>query len=113
MPQLLPLIGPAHAQAAGGAPEGPGLLATLLPLILIFVIFYFLIIRPQSKRMKQHREMVRNLEKGDEVVTGGGFLGRVVRVNEDSITVELAEGVRVKAQRDSIQNVLPKGSLKD
>lgn len=112
MPHLLPLIGQAHAQA-GGAPEGPGLLATLVPLLLIFAIFYFLIIRPQSKRMKQHREMVQNLEKGDEVVTGGGFYGRVTRVSEDSVTVELAEGVRVKAQRDSIQNVLPKGTLKD
>ena len=107
------LIGQAHAQAAGGGAEGPGFLVTVLPLVLIFVIFYVLIIRPQSKRMKQHREMVQNLGKGDEVVTGGGFYGRVVRVSEDTVTVELAEGVRVKAQRDSIQNVLPKGTLKD
>ena len=113
MAQAFDWIGVAHAQAAGGGPQGPGFLATLIPLILIFVIFYVLIIRPQSKRMKQHREMVQNLDKGDEVVTGGGFYGRVVRVNEDTITVELAEGVRVKAQRDSIQNVLPKGTLKD
>ncbi|MFA9462279.1 preprotein translocase subunit YajC [Thiohalorhabdus methylotrophus] len=112
MPQSIQWISTAHAQAAGGA-EGPGFVATLVPLILIFVIFYLLIIRPQSKRMKQHREMVRNLEKGDEVVTGGGFYGRVVRVNDESVTVELAEGVRVKAQRESIQTVLPKGSLKD
>jgi preprotein translocase subunit YajC len=113
MAQPFSFIGLAHAQAAGGGAEGPGFIATILPLVLIFVIFYVLIIRPQTKRMKQHRQMVQNLEKGDEVVTGGGFFGRVVRVNEDSVTVELAEGVRVKAQRDSIQNVLPKGTLKD
>jgi len=112
MAQPFSVIGLAHAQAAGGA-EGPGFIATILPLVLIFVIFYLLIIRPQSKRMKQHREMVQNLDKGDEVVTGGGFYGRVVRVSDDAVTVELAEGVRVKAQRDSIQNVLPKGTLKD
>ena len=113
MAQAFDWIGVAHAQAAGAAQQGPGFLATLVPLILIFVIFYVLIIRPQSKRMKQHKEMVSNLQKGDEVVTGGGFYGRVVRVNEDTITVELAEGVRVKSQRDSIQTVLPKGTLKD
>ncbi|MFP4561357.1 MAG: preprotein translocase subunit YajC [Thiohalorhabdus sp.] len=112
MAQTFQWIGTAHAQA-GGAAEGPGFVATLVPLILIFVIFYLLIIRPQSKRMKQHREMVQNLEKGDEVITGGGFYGRVVRVNDDTVTVELAEGVRVKSQRESIQTVLPKGTLKD
>ena len=112
MAQPFSLIGVAHAQSAGAA-EGPGFLATVLPLVLIFVIFYLLIIRPQSKRMKQHRDMVQNLDKGDEVVTGGGFYGRVVRVNDDTVTVELAEGGRVKSQRDSIQSVLPKGTLKD
>ena len=112
MAHTLQWITAAHAQASGGG-EGPGFVATLVPLILIFVIFYLLIIRPQSKRMKQHREMVSNLQKGDEVVTGGGFYGRVVRVNDDAVTIELTEGVRVKAQRDSIQTVLPKGSLKD
>jgi len=106
------LIGLAHAQAEGGA-QGPGLIPNLVLLGALVLIFYFLLIRPQQKRMKQHREMVQNLEKGDEVITGGGFYGRVTRVNDDAITVELAEGVRVKAQRDSIQNVLPQGTLKD
>jgi len=113
MAQPFSVIGLAHAQASGGAPQGPGLLPNVILFGALILIFYFLLIRPQQKRMKQHREMVQNLDKGDEVVTGGGFYGRVVRVNEDTITVELAEGVRVKAQRDSIQNVLPKGTLKD
>lgn len=106
-------IGLANAQTAGGGAQGPGFLATVVPLILIFAIFYFLIIRPQSKRMKEHRQMVQNLAKGDQVVTGGGLHGQIVRVSEDTVTVELAEGVRVKAQRDTIQSVLSKETDQD
>lgn len=106
-------IGLAQAQSAGGGAQGPGFLATIVPLLLIFAIFYFLIIRPQTKRMKEHRQMVQNLEKGDRVVTGGGLHGQIVRVADDTVTVELTEGVRVKAQRDSIQSVLSQDSDKD
>ncbi len=106
-------VGQAYAQNGGSSSTGPGLLATLVPLLLIFAIFYLLIIRPQSKRVKQHREMVNNLEEGNRVITGGGLYGRVVQVNEDVITLELAEGVRVKARRDSIQSVLAEESQKE
>ena len=110
MPQWLAFIESAQAQA-GGAGQGPGILATLIPLVLIFGIFYVLIIRPQTKRMKQHKEMINNLEKGDEVISGGGLYARVTRVHEDSVNLELAEGVRVRAQRSSLQTVLPKGTI--
>ena len=85
----------------------------LLPLILIFVIFYFLLMRPQIKRAKEHKKMVDSLSKNDEVVTSGGMLGRITRLDEQFVTVEIAEGVRVKVQRNAISAVLPKGTLKD
>ena len=107
-------ISDALAQAAGGAPAGgpASTLVSLLPMILIFVIFYLLLIRPQQKRAKQHREMVAALQKGDEVVTNGGLLGRVTKVDENFVTLELAEGVRVKVQRPSVAQVMPKGTFK-
>jgi preprotein translocase subunit YajC len=83
----------------------------LLP-VLLLVVFYFLLIRPQSKRAKEHRAMVAALAAGDEVATNGGILGKVVEVGEQFLTVEIADGVRVKVQRHTVATVLPKGTLK-
>lgn len=104
------LVSTAHAQA-GGAPPGFDLIS-LLPLVLIFVVFYFLLIRPQAKRAKEHKAMVAALGVGDEVVTSGGILGRVVETGEQFLTVEIASGVQVKVQRHTVASVLPKGTLK-
>ena len=104
------LIPSAWAQAAGGAQ--PNAFMQLLPLILIFVVFYFLLIRPQAKRAKEHKAMVAALAVGDEVVTAGGILGKVTAAGEQFLTVELAEGVQVKIQRHTVTSVLPKGTLK-
>ena len=104
------LISSASAQAAGGTPANP--IMQLLPLILIFVVFYFLLIRPQAKRAKEHKAMVAALAVGDEVVTSGGILGRVTEAGEQFLTVEVAEGVRVKVQRHTVSSVLPKGTMK-
>ena len=100
-------ITPAYAQAAGGGE--PSFLVSMLPLILIFVIFYFLLIRPQQKRAREHAQMVANLRRGDQVVTAGGVIGKVTRVGEgDEIEVEIADGVRVKVVRNTISAVLSK-----
>ncbi len=99
-------ISPAYAQAAGG---GDGGFATLLPLVLIFAVFYFLLIRPQQKKAKQHREMLAAIRRGDKVITGGGILGTVTKVlNENEVAVEIAEGIKVKVQRNMIAGVLSK-----
>jgi preprotein translocase subunit YajC len=84
----------------------------MLPLILIFVVFYFMLIRPQAKRAKEHKAMVAALQVGDEVVTSGGILGRLTEVGDQFLTVEIADGVRVKVQRPTVTTVLPKGTLK-
>jgi preprotein translocase subunit YajC len=105
------LIPSAYAQAAGGAQ--PNALMQLLPLVLIFVVFYFLLIRPQAKRAKEHKAMVAALAVGDEVVTSGGLLGRITETGDQFLTVELADGVRVKVQRHTVSAVLPKGTLKN
>ncbi len=100
------LISPAYAQAAGGGESG---LITLLPIVLIFVVFYFQLIRPQQKKMKQHKEMVGALRRGDRVVTGGGLIGTVAKVvNDNEVQVDLAENVRVKVVRHTIQDVMSK-----
>lgn len=100
------------AQAAAGAQQAPNPLVTFLPLILLFVVFYFLMIRPQMKRQKEHRTMVSALAKGDEVVTNGGIAGKVEEVGESFITVEIAPNVKIKLQKGAVQQVLPKGTLK-
>lgn len=102
----------AWAQGAGGQqPAGMDLLS-LAPFILMFVVLYFLMIRPQAKRAKEHRAMVAALAKGDEVVAGGGLLGKVTRVDESYVTLEVAPNVEVRVQRPSIQLVLPKGTIR-
>jgi preprotein translocase subunit YajC len=98
------------AQAAPAATGNP--IITFLPLIGLFVVFYFLMIRPQMKRQKEHRTMLAALSKGDEVVTNGGIAGRVEEVGESFLTVEIAPNVKVRVQKGSISQVLPKGSLK-
>lgn len=105
------LISSAYAQAAGAAQPNP--LVQMLPLVLIFVVFYFLLIRPQSKRAKEHKAMVAALAAGDEVVTSGGILGRIVEAGEQFVTVEIAPGVQVKVQRQTVSQVVPKGTLKN
>jgi preprotein translocase subunit YajC len=99
------------AQAAPAA-AAPNPIMTFLPLIGLFVVFYFLMIRPQMKRQKEHRAMLSALNKGDEVVTNGGIAGRVDEVGESFLTVEIAPNVKVRVQKGSISQVLPKGSLK-
>ncbi len=103
------LISDAMAQTGGG---GLGSLAGLLPMVLIFVVFYLLLIRPQQKRQKEHTAMVAALQKGDEVLTSGGVLGKVTKAGEAYINLEIASGVTVKMQRGAVSQVLPKGTLK-
>ena len=85
---------------------------SFLPLILIFVVFYFLLIRPQNKRQKEHREMVAGLEVGNEVVTAGGVLGKVIEISDQFVQVEVSSGVVLKIQRHTISAVMPKGTIK-
>lgn len=106
------IVTDAHAaDPAPAASAGSGIMA-FLPLIIIFIIFYFLLIRPQTKRAKEHRTMVAALAKGDEVVTNGGMLGRVTDLSETYITLEVADGVAVRVQRHAVAQVLPKGTVK-
>lgn len=106
------LIPAAHAQTAGGAaPAGGGFGMLLMPIILIAVM-YFLMIRPQMKRQKEHRAMLDKLNKGDEVITNGGVAGVVTDVGDSFVTVEIADNVRVRVQKGAVGNVLPKGTLK-
>ena len=105
------VIAPAYAQATTPAPGGLGGMSFLFPIVLIAVM-YFLMIRPQMKRQKEHRAMVAGLAKGDEVVTGGGIAGRVEEVGDTFLTVEIAPNVKVKVQKGAVQQVLPKGSMK-
>ncbi|AUH65412.1 preprotein translocase subunit YajC [Paracoccus zhejiangensis] len=98
-------VTPAYAQAAGSA-GAAGAFAQFIPLILIFAIMYFLMIRPQQKRAKLHREMVAALKKGDQVITQGGIIGKVSTVRDDEVEVEVATGVKVRVVRASITQVL-------
>jgi preprotein translocase subunit YajC len=101
------LISPAYAQ--GSAFGGDSMLVSLLPFILIFVIMYFLILRPQQKRVKDHQELVKNLRRGDTVVTSGGLVGKVIKVVDDEqIEVEIADGVRVRQMRSMVSGVRAK-----
>ena len=110
---LLDLIVPvAHAQAAGAAPAAPSMMSTLLFPIILIAIMYFLMIRPQMKRQKEHKAMLDKLGKGDEVITSGGIAGTVTDLGESFVTVEVASGVQLRVQRAAIANVLPKGTLK-
>ena len=101
---LCALAGIPDALAANGAQAGAGI-ASLVPLILIMVIFYFLLIRPQQKRLKEHKNMVAGLKKGDRVITGGGIYGTITEVKDDYVRLEIANGVRVKVKSDTIASL--------
>ncbi|MFC5435708.1 preprotein translocase subunit YajC [Rhodanobacter umsongensis] len=102
---------PVIAQAAAAQPAGGGM-SMIIMMVVLFGLMYFMMIRPQMKRQKEHRALVAGLAKGDEVVTNGGIAGRVDEVGETFITVEIAANVKVKVQKGAVQQVLPKGSLK-
>lgn len=103
-------ISPAYAQAAAGAAApGGDLITQLMPLLLIFAVFYFLLIRPQQKKMKMHKEMLNTIRRGDRVVTGGGILGTVTKViNDGELQVEIADGVKVRVDRGMVSGVVAK-----
>ncbi|MBK1682197.1 preprotein translocase subunit YajC [Rhodoferax fermentans] len=108
-------ISSAFAQTAPAAAASGDMQSTLmgmLPLVLMFVVLYFVMIRPQMKKAKEHKNMVESLAKGDEVVTAGGLLGKVSKLNEGFISVEIANSVEVQLQRSSVVQVLPKGTIK-
>lgn len=100
----------AWAQDAGAAQGSVWM--QLLPLVLIFVVFYFLLIRPQTKRAKEHKEMVSKLQSGDEVVTTGGLLGRITEVGDNFVSMEVADGVTIKIQKFQVGQLMPKGTIK-
>ena len=102
-------ISPAYARAGGDTTSS---LISLLPLVLMFVVLYFVMIRPQMKRQKEHKAMIEALAKGDEIVTAGGFLGKVSKLGDTYIGVELADGLVVQLQRSAVVQVLPKGTMK-
>ncbi|MCP1469141.1 preprotein translocase subunit YajC [Sphingobium sp. OAS761] len=99
-------ISPAFAQTAGGQASGASVLVQMAPLVLIFVVFYFLLIRPQQKKMKEHKAKIDAVKKGDQVVTGGGLVGKVTRVDDLYVDVELAPGMKVKAVRTTLTDVI-------
>jgi preprotein translocase subunit YajC len=107
--ELNVFIKEAWAQTAG-APGGD--LWSMLPIILMFVVLYFLMIRPQMKKAKEHKAMIDALQKGDEIVAAGGVVGSVTKINDNYVTMRIAEGVEIRIQRPAVQVVLPKGTLK-
>lgn len=107
------IIGTAYAQAAGAPGGGGDFISMMLPLVLIFVVFYFLLIRPQQKRMKEHRAKIESVRRGDKVITGGGIVGTVSKVEGEEATVEIADGVRVRVMKGTITDVLSKAEPAD
>ena len=105
-------ISPVLAEAAPSAGAQSGGMSMIIMMVVLFGLMYFMMIRPQMKRQKEHRALISALAKGDEVVTNGGLAGRVEEVGETFITVEIAANVKVKLQKGAVQQVLPKGSLK-
>ena len=106
-------ISDALAEAAPAAAKQPGMLEALFPFIILFVVFYFLLIRPQSRRAKEHKKMVEAISKGDEVLTSGGVYGRIVEVGETHLLLEVADNVQLKVQREAVSSLLPKGTIKN
>ena len=106
------LISNAWAQAAPAAADAGGGLLGMLPILLMFVVLWFLMIRPQMKRAKEHKAMVEAMQKGDEVLTNGGIAGRITKVGETYIAVEIADNVEISLQKNAVTAILPKGTLK-
>ena len=106
------MISLAHAQTAGAAADPTGGFMQILPMILMFVVLWFLMIRPQMKKAKEHKALIEALQKGDEVVTQGGMVGKITKVGEAYVTLEIAQGTEVVVQKPAIGIVLPKGTLK-
>lgn len=110
------LISNAYAQAAGAAGGIEQQVMGLLPIVLMFVVLYFLMIRPQMRRAKEHRQMMEALQKGDEVITAGGIVGRLSRVSDAYVTVEVAQAgassIEITVQKQAVQTLLPKGTIK-
>ncbi len=104
------LISNAWAQSAA-LPGGPDLMS-MLPIIIMFVLLYFVMIRPQMKRAKEHKSMVEALQKGDEVIAAGGLVGKITKISDVYVTLQVANGVEIQAQRPSVQVLLPKGTIK-
>ena len=102
----------ATAAAAPAAGQPDPLASLILPIGLV-ILFYFFLIRPQSKRAKEHRKMVSELQKGEEVITSGGILGKIVELKDDFIVLEIAKDVNLTVQRSAVQNIMPKGTIKD
>jgi len=98
--------------AAAGTGGAGGFLISIMPLVLIFAVFYFLLIRPQQKKMKEHQAKVGSVKKNDEVVTGGGLVGKAVKVDDEFVEIEIASGGRVKAVKASLSDVMPRGGAK-
>ena len=99
------MINYAYAQAAA---QQPSMLASFIPLILIFLIFYFLLIRPQQKKQKEHKILLDSIQRGDEILSSGGILGKVIKVDNDKLTVEIAKGVNVSIIRSTVADVIKK-----
>ena len=108
------LIGEAWAQSAAPVQSAPGFdFMTFMPLVFLMVVFYFILIRPQMKRTREHKAMLDALQKGDEIVAAGGLVGRVTKLDENYITMQVASNVELRVQRSSLQLVLPKGTIKN
>ena len=105
-------ISSAYAQTAAAGGDMQSSLMSMLPLVLMFAVLYFVMIRPQMKRQQEARAMVEALAKGDEVVTAGGMLGRISKIGDTYLGVEIAQGVEVQVQRSAVSQVLPKGTIK-
>jgi preprotein translocase subunit YajC len=105
------LISSAYAQGATGGGGSQGIIA-FLPFVVLLAVFYFLLVRPQNKRAKEQREMLSKIAAGDEVATTGGILGKVIEVGEQFLTLEIADGVKVKLQKFQVSQLLPKGTVK-
>ena len=105
-------ISQAFAQTTGAAGSTESSLLTMAPLVLMFVVLYFIMIRPQMKKQKEHKAMIEAIAKGDEVIIGGGVLGRISKLGESFVHVEVANGVELQVQRASVVQVLPKGTYK-
>jgi preprotein translocase subunit YajC len=101
-----------NAYAAAPAGQQPDPIMSLLPFVIIFVLFYFMLIRPQMKRAKEQKKMIDALQKGDEVVTSGGVLGKVTKVSDQYVSIEIADNVVIQVQKQTVQTVLPKGTMK-